>query len=186
MDAIPKGELNTARKLKENLEDLKFNLDNSFRVGYIRVETIKDIDIGIDSLIKQIKLEGLKPLLHLEGHGLSGENGFLTANKEQCLWSDFKKVITPVNIYSDFNVMLVLATFFGGSFARSIVTTDHAPVLGLIGPVKEIEAGHVEDGFIAFYSSLFETSSFKSALGDLNKATPGGRIFLDVGRKIIL
>ena len=68
--------------------------------------------------------------------------------------------------------MLILATCHGGSFSRAIRTSDRAPVLGLIGPTREITIGQVESGFPAFYRTFFETLSLKKAIEALNETAP--------------
>ncbi|MFW2373466.1 MAG: hypothetical protein ACN4GM_10135 [Gammaproteobacteria bacterium] len=173
LDAIPEGELNTARRLRENLEDLAMTLLTRLEVRYIRITVINDLEKGIETIIDEIKSTALKPWLHLEGHGLTDESGFLTANGTTCTWESFKNSITPINVLAGFNVFLILATCFGGSFARTIVTSDRAPVLGLVGPIEEVKSGHIEDGFLAFYRAFFEASSLKAALDALNAASPG-------------
>ncbi len=148
LDAIPEGELNSAKRLKENLEDLATTFKTRLEIRYVRVIALNDLEKGIEGILNEIKSSALKPWLHLEGHGLVDESGFLTANGTPCAWESFKEIITPVNILSGFNMLLILATCFGGSFTRAIVTTDRAPVLGLVGPVEKVSAGQIEDGLL--------------------------------------
>lgn len=174
LDAIPKGELNTARRLKEDLIDLSYTLEISLEVSYVRLETYTDLQNGISNVLKEINKEGLVPWLHLEGHGSADETGFQLASGENCSWVQLKKLITPLNISTDLNIHLILATCYGGTFARTISTTDRAPVSGLIGPTHEVTAGEVEKGFIAFYKTFFETISLKDALIALQETASEG------------
>ena len=177
LDAIPDGELNTARRLRESLHDLSDYEEVGLQVRYVRIETLDDLKDGIQSLIDEIQTRGLKPWIHLEGHGLDDESGFQTANSTNCTWEFFKDLITPINVLSGFNVLLILATCFGGSFTAAIKTSDRAPVLGLVGPIEEIEVGHIDDGFISFYRAFFNSSSLKEALRALNTASPGTQYY---------
>ena len=154
LDAIPEGELNTARRLKEDLLDFSYTLDKSLEVRYVRIETFNELQVGISNLLQEIKTDGLIPWLHLEGHGSKDESGFQLAGGDNCSWSQLKELITPLNISTDLNILLVLATCYGGSFAGTIRTTDRAPVSGLIGPRYEVKTGEVEQGFIAFYKTF--------------------------------
>ena len=177
LDAIPEGHMNTARRLRENLIDLSNIIDGELQVRYIRVNTLSDLRDGIQNLIDETQTNGLKPWLHLEGHGFDDESGFKTANGTYCSWENLKNIITPINVFSGFNLILILATCFGGSFASAIRTDDRAPVLFLVGPLSEVETGHVDDGFIAFYRAFFVSSSLKDAIHALNAASPGVKYY---------
>lgn len=171
LDAIPEGELNTARRLREDLRDIAAYDTDGLEVRYIRLNTYQDLVAGISSFADEARSSGLKPWIHLEGHGTPDENGFLLACGDHCTWGQFKDVITSLNVATGLNVLLILATCFGGSFARAMRTFERAPVLGLLGPKKEIKTGEVESGFIAFYRTFFESSSIKLAIEALNAAT---------------
>lgn len=172
LDAIPDGELNTARRLRENLIDLSISTAEGLQVRYIRVNTLADLETGISGLVDETRHKDLKPWLHLEGHGSADETGFLVAHGMHCSWEHLKDLITPLNISTGLNLFLVLATCFGGSFARAILTVDRAPVLGLLGPKREVKTGQVECGFVEFYKSFFASSSLKKAIEVLNATVP--------------
>lgn len=172
LDAIPEGELNTARRLREDLRDMSSNFADGLQVCYVRINTIADLEAGISSLSAEARSNGLQPWLHLEGHGLADETGFQLADGSYCSWIKLKEIITPLNIITGLNLFLILATCFGGSFARDILTIDRAPVLGLIGPTREVKVSMLERGFPAFYKTLFESSSLKKAIEALNITAP--------------
>ncbi len=172
LDAIPEGEMNTARRLREDIRDLSFSIADGLQVRYVRVDTLGALEAGIASLVDEARSNGLKPWLHLEGHGSADESGFQAAGGTHCSWDRLKEVITPLNVATGLNVILILATCFGGSFARAIRTVDSAPVLGLIGPKREVKTGEIESGFAAFYRSFFESSSLKEAIEALNVGAP--------------
>lgn len=172
LDGIPEGELNTARRLKEDLEDIACYLANGLKVRYVRIETIDSLESGISKVIHESLNDNLLPWLHLEGHGILDESGFVLASGTQCSWTQLKDIITPLNVTINLNLMLVLATCFGGSFSTAIRTSDRAPVSGLIGPTREITIGQVESGFPTFYRTFFETLSLKRAIEALNRTAP--------------
>ena len=188
LDAIPNGELNTARRLRENLEDVAAYCVEGLQVRYFRVATLHELERAIAVLGEDVKSSGLRPWLHFEGHGSRYEDGFVTADGSPCSWTQLKELITPLNIATNFNLLLVLATCFGGSFARAIRATDRAPLLGLIGPTREISIGEVEIDFAAFYETFFQTSSLKEAVSaltarassDLYFRTTAQRFFYDI------
>jgi hypothetical protein len=137
LDAIPEGELMTARRLKEALEDIASYNVSGLRVRYMCVQTLEQLEASFSSVLREIKEAGLLPLIHLEGHGFDDESGLKLPDGPHCPWSKLKELITPLNVAMGLNLMLVMATCYGGSFATAIRTTDRAPLWGLIGPTRE-------------------------------------------------
>src|SRR5437899_766988 len=131
LDAVPNGELNTARSLRDGLKDIATYKADGLEIRYFRIETLDDLESALSALLREATDDELRPWLHLEGHGSDDESGFITADTSRCSWTRLKELITPLNLVTDFNLILILATCFGGSFARAIRTTDRAPVLGL-------------------------------------------------------
>lgn len=164
LDAVPDGHINTAHSLKENLEDIECYYAEGLQVRYFRINTYDDLKSGLTKTLDEINNNGLKPWIHLDGHGLSDQSGFAFAGGTSCSWVQLKEIVTPINIALGLNLVLILATCFGGYFTRAIDITDRAPVLGLIGPPREIKTGEVERAFPAFYKTYFETRSLTTAL----------------------
>ena len=185
LDAIPDGERNTARILKDTLQDISDYKYQPLRVKYLRLNSIQDLIDGLDTINQEIKISGLLPWLHFEGHGYVNESnvvddtkdGIKLADQYRCSWLQLKKLITPLNISTNLNLMLTLASCFGGAFASTIDPTDRAPVLGLIGPQKEILVGEIQTDFTAFYKEFFNSFSLRNALDALCKNTPKGLYF---------
>jgi hypothetical protein len=184
LDAVPEGELNTARRLKEDLRDIAAYVADGLQVRYFRLNSIDDLRAGLLSILGEIQNNGLKPWLHLDGHGLENQSGFVFATKTtSCSWAKLKELIIPMNVELNLNLMLILATCYGGSFARAIETTDKAPVLGLIGPSREVSAGEIESSFTAFYKTFFETLSLGQALAALDQETSSGLYYRTTAEK---
>jgi len=183
LDAIPQGELNTARNLRDALRDIAFYGGTDFEVRYFRIENQKDLHTAISSITMESENNGLVPWLHLEGHGLEDECGFATADGTFCSWNVLKEIITPLNIATNLNTIIVLATCYGGSFTKSITTIDRAPVFGVIGPTREITVGEVEVDFPAFYKTFFETHTLKQAIDALNARSSRGLYYQTTATK---
>ena len=177
LDAIPHGELNTARHLRESILDLAPILNANLHVSLTSIDTPASLDAVLSELVVDAETKGRMPWLHIEGHGVTDETGFQTANGGFCSWNHLKEILTPLNIATRLNVIVVFATCYGGSFASAITTTDRAPVLGLIGPGREIMAGDVELDFKAFYRAFFASNSIKDALCALTARSMGNAYF---------
>lgn len=183
LDAIPDGEANTARRLQEELQDIACYVVPGLHISYIRIKTMADLENAMFGLLQNNRKAGQQPLLHLEGHGLTDESGFVLADGTPCSWIKLKKLITPLNRAMELNLLLVLATCFGGSFATAITTTDRAPVWGMIGPTEEITAGEVERSFTVLYKTFFDSFSAAASLKALNASAPRVTYFITVAEQ---
>lgn len=186
LDAIPTGEFNTARRLREQLLDIRLTVPSNVRldIRYFRIETVSDLEAAFESLNSEAIDTGLIPWLHLEGHGATDESGFLTAHGMPCSWRTLKGLVTPINVATRLNVVLLLATCFGGSFAREIRADDRAPVLGLIGPTHEVTAGACESDFQSLYKQFFLNNSIAEAVQALE--SNGRQYFVTTAKSFFL
>lgn len=171
LDAIPEGELNTASHLREQLRDIADYHIEGLHTRYYRIEKSGDVPEVLSKLQSDAESQGSKPWIHLEGHGLNDESGFLTADGKPYSWHDLKLGLVPINTATNLNVVLVLAACYGGSFVRAIDTTDRAPVLGLVDPMRELAAHDIHVDFRAFYDELFLGESLASAVAKLTART---------------
>jgi hypothetical protein len=188
LDAVPDGELATARHLREELRDIAAYRANGLKVRYFRVMQQSDLEAAFSRLEEEAKSSGLLPWVHLDAHGTPDEEGFVTADGSYVSWNALRALITPLNIATNINVVIVLAACYGGSFTKAIRANDRAPVLAVIGSTRKIAAGRVDVDFPAFYKTFFETGSLKSAIGALTSRaektlyyrTTAERFFYDV------
>lgn len=190
LDAIPDGELRTARKLHEDLLDYRnANLQQLGRLQlrHYRIATEDELGDCISSLIAESQADRLIPWLHLEAHGLEDKTGFATANGVPVSWEQFNKLITPLNILTNLNLVLVLASCYGAYYIQSLRPTQRSPILALVGPIERVLAGDVVKDFMAFYRHILNNRSFGRAAmaiaetneGPLYYATNTEEIFLE-------
>jgi hypothetical protein len=178
IDCIPNDELNTARQLRDDLGIIAAAFADGLHVKLIRVENHTDLVNGMDAIHANLKEKGQFPLIHLEGHGLYDENGFALADGSGCSWKQLNDMVTPINVTMGLNLMIVMATCFGGSFSKAIMTIDRAPLWGLLGPVRELSAQQVQVDFTKFYRTFFEAKSASAAIRMLNNGNPQDLYFM--------
>jgi len=191
LDAIPEGEMNTARRLEQELNDLEYGPAEGLMTQRLQIKTPIDLQEALQAVLRSAKEDGLIPWIHLEGHGLDDESGFVTSSGYPISWETLKNLLIPINVETKLNVMLICATCYGASFVSAMGITDRAPLLGLIGPTRELTAGEVELDFTAFYRSFFENRELGEALDslmarssetDLYYGTTARQYFLQVWR----
>jgi hypothetical protein len=159
-------------------------------VKYYRIDSVTNAESAVQNLIDAVRDEGALPWIHLEAHGLPEGTGFCSALGEPCSWQRLREALTPLNLATRLNLVLVLAACHGLTFARAIDVTDRAPVLAMIGPGGSVPVGEVELSFPRFYRTYFESGSMEAALAALagteNRwrygATNATKFFYDVWR----
>lgn len=172
LDSIPNGELNTAKRLYDDLRDIAYRCSPIPKVEHYRTDSLANLVQTIGQLRVRTEAGEILPLLHIEAHGC--DDGLALSSGEEVWWASLKQILIPLNIATRLNLMLVLASCSGGTFAKALRVADRAPIWGLIGPTKPLSAIQVQGDFGAFYRTLFETLSPSKALTVLNANAPGG------------
>lgn len=170
LDSIPDGELNTARRLRDDLWDVAYECLPIPGVEYYRVGSVADLKSTIKEICIRTGTAGVWPLLHIEAHGW--EDGITLATGKPVMWSEIKDLLIPLNKATGLNLMVVLASCYGGSFIKSFRLSDRAPVWGLIGPTRALSVAQIQKDFGTFYKTLFRTQSPRQALETLNSNAP--------------
>jgi hypothetical protein len=168
-DSIPSGELNTARRLYEDIQVYVAAYSKTPGVKYLRIENESLLFDYLGQLVIQVEKKDVFPLLHFECHGYN--DGLQLANGALISWSWLKEALIPLNVAMGLNLMVVFASCFGGSFTKALQVTDRAPVWGLIGPIQEVSCGQLEKHFGTYYRTLFSSGSPKDAIGALNQVS---------------
>jgi len=169
LDSIPEGEFNSARRLYEDLDICATAYSPTPGIAYLRVKNKSQLFNYLEQLRIQSEQNHALPLLHVESHGY--EDGLQLADGSLVSWEHLKKGLIPLNTSMRLNLMVVLASCFGGALTKALIPSDRAPVWGLIGPAQEVSAGEVERDFGTFYRTLFSSGSPKDALDTLNKVS---------------
>jgi len=172
LDSIPAGDLNTARRLHEDIETCAAAYSPTPGIAYLRVEN----QSSLFDYLEQLRLQNVQnhafPLLHIESHGY--EDGLQLADRSLVSWESLKEALIPLNVAMRLNLMVVLASCFGGAFIKALRLSDRAPVWGLIGPTQAVSFGEVETHFGTFYRKLFSTGSPREAVDALNQVSRPG------------
>ena len=175
LDSIPEGELNTARRLFEDLDMCATAYSPTPGISYVKVENEYQLFDYLEQIRGQNEQNHAFPLLHIESHGY--EDGLQLADRSLVSWEHLKMGLIPLNVTMHLNLMIVLASCFGGTLTKAIDLSDRAPLWGQIGPTQEVSVGEVEKDFGTFYRTLFSTGSPKVAMDALNKVSPQSLYF---------
>ena len=172
IDSIPVGELNTAKRLVEDLETYANAYSPSPAVQYVRIESGDEFIEQIFKCRKDVVERDIVPMLHIECHGY--EDGFQFANGSLANWEELKLPITELNIATRLNLMIAVAACTGGALAKILRMSDRAPFWGLIGPTKILSASELEKAYHSLYLTLLDTKSPEKAVKAMDIATEPG------------
>jgi hypothetical protein len=172
VDSIPTGELNTAKRLVEDLNTYATAYSPTPAVKYVRVETGDELIEQIYRCRKDVMDADIIPMLHIECHG--NEDGFQLADDSSVYWEELKLPITELNVATQLNLMIAVAACTGGALAKMLRMSDRAPFWGLIGPTKKIQVAYLEKAYRALYLTLFSTKSPAKAIEAMDAATEPG------------
>jgi len=172
VDSIPAGDLNTAKRLMEDLGSYSVAYAPSPPVKYVRVETGDELIEQINTCRKDALEQDIIPMLHIECHG--DEDGFQFADGSLADWEELKLPITELNVATGLNLMIAVAACTGGALAKVLRMSDRAPFWGLIGPTKTVTPTALEKAYRALYLTLLSTKSPAEAVKAMDEATEPG------------
>lgn len=109
------------------------------------------------------------PIIHFEAHG--SKNELELTSEEVVMWSELKPLLTEINVATNMNLLVTFAACKGGYFTGQITPPGYAPVLGVVGPLRDIRSHQLEAGFSEFYQELLRSFDITMALQRIATAT---------------
>jgi len=166
IESLPEGDLKTGQNLVDNqLAQVKISQPD-LHVSLNRPET-KAQFLRLLIIIRDQTLDvGMYPMLHIECHG--SQDGLFTSNGELLKWDDLREALIEINEACRLNLVILLATCYGGHLIKVATKLDRAPFWAIIGADKEVTAGDVERDFGVFYSTFFQSLDGDAAVAALN------------------
>ncbi len=176
LESLEQGK--TGRKLFEDIRPISIQTDRNIDVIYSEVGTKQEFLAQL-IIVKQEAEKGHWPILHIECHGLDDTTGISLANGECISWVELKPYLTAINIVTQCNLLVVMAACYGGHMVQIIQPIERAPCLAMLSPTKEIYPDEILTPFTSFYTELFNSLNFDSALKALrsHRITDGEYFF---------
>ncbi|WP_399424919.1 hypothetical protein [Vibrio campbellii] len=161
-DFVPENELQTGRRLEEAINDSLIQTNSEMMCFRHRCPNKQSFLRELDNLSYLVEKKGIFPYVHIEGHGSPEKLELLDGST--VLWSEVFEKFRAINILSKNNLFFSSGACNSAYSMASVTSICKAsPVYGLLAPEKIVQAGSVQDGFVAFYQSLILTGSLNSA-----------------------
>jgi hypothetical protein len=82
---------------------------------------------------------------------------------EHLSWNAFTAKLRAINVVTENNLCVILASCFGFHAIKSVSLFEACPYSILIGPTEEVTFGFLEKSTVSFYKQLFESGEITSA-----------------------
>lgn len=162
VNAIPDGQLQSARRVAENIQDHFQAIQAPGYCFYEKITTTGELRKIFASLEYYCSKENAYPVLHIEAHGIRGVG--LDICGEVITWKELYDLSKNVNILAKNNFGLVLASCYGNEITEAVEIDSPCPFRFVLGPYSEVKAGEIEDQTTSFYKEVISTGDLNSAL----------------------
>lgn len=163
LDALRSSDMQTARRLEEELSQLK-NEDGTAYCRIIKTTNKQSFISALHSIGVECQ-RGLKPILHIEAHGDKVTGLEIGDGQEIITWQELEDELAKINKYTGNNLGVVLATCWGLYALSPLKIANPSPYYFLVGPDRIVSAGYINDQMQEFYKVLFVSSSLDAAMG---------------------
>lgn len=182
LQSLPKGELQTGKRLNEDIQTLNVFHGRGLDVSFHDVPTKQDFLAAL-ATIQGEALRGVYPLLHIECHGAADETGIVLADGSFLAWKELKPLLTAINVATRCNLLVVMACCSGGYLAQTLLPTERAPCWALIGPTTTVYTDEILSNLNSFYATFLGTLDGDRSLESLTsvKLRSGRFAFMPAG-----
>jgi hypothetical protein len=163
LESLADAERKTGRYLTEDIS--AFCLDKRFNVCRSEIQSSAGFRRAIKNLEVDAHEKGLRPILHLEVHGLGDKSGLLFhPSGDTMKWDELGDLTRELNRATKNNLLVVMAVCHGYSAILATDIKKLTPFCILIGPEGEITNQELLRGCGPFYRGLLEDGSLTDAV----------------------
>lgn len=153
----------TGRELYDDI--IRRNID------YKQPEVIKMTHKFIDVATKAAFVESVQQLIqvadsfsdgiliHLETHGAADMTGLILADGNLITWEELTDMFREINIATNNNLYITMATCLGRYMYQSVKTDRKAPYSGYISASKIVNQNEILEDFSVLFETLVETGN---------------------------
>lgn len=125
LDGLASSELQTARRLDEELSDLKHETETPY-CSILRTDSRSSFFSALGE-IESLCIDSVRPIIHIECHGDMNTGITVGDQREKITWDELVDCLRDVNKASKNNLGIVMAGCFGLHAIRPIVITKLSP-----------------------------------------------------------
>lgn len=163
-DALAETELQTARRLHEDLTDYCQVIGRQGYCSYHKIKSKQMLIAAMRVVLTECKAGVLFPVLHFECHGDSEKGLYLQGSNEYVGWEELVRHISEINQATRNNTGVVLAACHGFEISRFVTFKAPCPFSYLIATPNEVQAGHLRDVIPGFYKCVVQSGDLETGL----------------------
>lgn len=160
------NELNTGAEIEQYTEFL--SIEYSFIKTYHKIYSKECLVKLLQEIAEKCSNAEIYPILHFDLHGDENKKGLIITSKDNknefIDWNEFTDLCRKINILTNNNLIIVLASCNGYHAITNVDIKLPTPYYLLIGSPRPISAGYINERFPKFYNSLFKSNNIYEAI----------------------
>ncbi len=133
LDSLPAKEAGAARRLFDDVSVQARTAAEAPAVVLHRAGSFGHFANVMEQCAQLAEREPYVPLVHLECHG--SQDGLQFADGSQATWSEVKQTLTPLNVATRLNLIVVISACNGSTLAGTVEVSERARYGGSSGPI---------------------------------------------------
>lgn len=167
IESLPDSESQTGQILYKDIVRRSSERTGLHHTKLMRLDNKASFIEGFKTIELYAK-KGFHPFIHFEIHGSNQKNGLILKSGEIIYWNELASLTRQINIITNNNLVVSLATCYGAYFLAEIQILEAAPFCGCVATTGKLYEDEIIARFTIFFETLFEGTNFDLAVDRLN------------------
>jgi hypothetical protein len=164
IESLPDNDRQTGTELyRDIIKRYAEYYGNKIASHYFNGKTKNQFLAGLDFIVHNCPYMNLGIALHIEAHGLGDTTGLYLADGSSVSWEELKPKLIKVNVQSDNQLYVTMATCFGRYLHEAIDIKLQSPFSGYISASKEVYVKEILEDYSPFFEELLKTGDILEA-----------------------
>ncbi|MBD5217647.1 MAG: hypothetical protein HDS73_04045 [Bacteroidales bacterium] len=133
------------------------------------VNTLAEFRATLADIATEREAIGVGMILHLEMHGADDKSGVVLNSRERMTWQELGDALREINIATHNNLMVTMATCYGGYLIQNISIDRQAPMYFMLGSMREEYEDDLLEAYTVCYQTLFDTFQIGEAYSTMRR-----------------
>ena len=170
MESLASGEAKTGQDLFDTVVYPETRKLDRLHAEFCSVNDRTEFEAKLRQIAIAARRANHLPVLHLEAHGF--DEGIQLADGSTIRWREITPFLADINEACRMNLIFVAVSCQGWNLTHSLMPSDRAPVLMVVGPVNDMTAADLLSATRIFYQTLVAELDLNAALEAMNDNRP--------------
>lgn len=167
IESLGNSESNTAISLYETIRKFRYK-HNGIKTYLESPSSSSDFFNILTNIKNNVSLQNVRPIIHIEAHGLSDGSGIKCLNGDLIKWNQLYPYFSEINIKIKNTLIITKGICFGAYFYLNLDPNKPAPFFTIISSVDKINKGEILSSYENFYNDLLFRENMNTAIRELN------------------